>query len=317
MDFLGAKIEDAREIVKRGIREFDPIIILAGFTSGSDSLTLLHLLMDFRISFHPVFCNPGIGVVEQWQYIRDYCKKQQLTLIEQTPVYKTYKQMVVHNGFPGPSIHTIMYSNLKQKSFQHLNRFYFNRAMIMSGVRLSESERRKINIDTAIYSDDKTKLRWVSPLINWTDDDKAEYLEHKRIELSPVSKCMGMSCECLCGSYAKKGELAKLQTHYPATAKGIIDLQNILFDLGFTWGWEDVPPTGRAYYETMERIYPGFFEIQLLKKEKKELDQGILNLFSPLCHKCETSYLLDRSKDDYLNEKNTKNVNINPTEPIQ
>src|SRR5690606_5966951 len=109
------------------------------------------------------------------------------------------------------------------------------RTMVVSGVRVSESERRKINITSECQTVDS--INWVSPLMNWDEDDKEEFLEENNVELSPVSRCTGHSYECLCGAFARKGELAHLKEFYPGTAKVIEELQNILYQIGFTWGW--------------------------------------------------------------------------------
>lgn len=283
MDFLGSKIDDAKRIIKSA----GSGVVLAGFTGGSDSLVLVHLLSELKIPFRPFFCNTGIGVFEQWEFIRQYCKDNQWDLIEQNVVYRTYKQMVLLNGFPGPAMHRIMYQNLKEKSIVFINNQHNKKALILTGVRLSESERRKINITDEVQTNNKLGITWVSPIMNWDDDDKNEYLEERKIKKSTVSECLGLSGECLCGAYAKKGELQKLKEFYPATYKVIADLEETLFKIGYTWGWEDKPPGEKETNNVMEKIFPGFKEIKKTKREIKELSEGKPNLFMPMCQRCE------------------------------
>lgn len=282
MDFLGEKIEDFKEILNGAIQKYNPSKVLVGFTGGSDSLTLLHLMIESGVPFQPFFCNTGIGIHEQWEFIREYCKLLNLSLIEQHVVYKTYKQMVIQNGFPGPAMHTIMYRNLKEKSIRHINNYFNKDTIIVSGVRVSESQRRKINVSKPFQVIDG--IRWVSPIMNWDEDDKDEFLEDRQIDKSPVSKCFGMSGECLCGAYAIPGEKQKLKgCGFVRACNQITELERILSEIGFTWGWDDPLPKGKEYDNIMNSIYPGLNEIKLLKKAADNPQQ---DLFMPMCHKC-------------------------------
>jgi 3'-phosphoadenosine 5'-phosphosulfate sulfotransferase (PAPS reductase)/FAD synthetase len=296
MDFLGKKIEDFNSILQGGLSKYKPSKILVGFTGGSDSLTLIHLMIESGVPFQPFFCNVGIGIESQWDFIRSYCQKQNLSLIEQQVVYKTYKQMVIQNGFPGPAQHTIMYRNLKEKSIRFINDYFNRDVLVVSGVRISESEKRKINVSKPIQVIDG--IKWASPMMNWDEDDKDEYLEDRKIDKSPVSKCFGMSGECLCGAYASKGEKHKLKDcGFNKEAEDIERLENLLFSIGFTWGWDDPVPEGREYAEVMERIFPGWTALKSHTKAVKKLkDKGQQDLFMPMCHKCEVNFKIKQQR---------------------
>lgn len=281
------KESDFTRILNIGIERFKPKILLVGFTGGSDSLTILHLMIKSGLPFRPFFCNTGIGIKEQWQFVRDYSSKMGLELIEQTPVYKTYKQMILANGFPGASSHIFMYSNLKEKSMKYINDAFDKDAMFITGVRISESERRKINISSEVQYHPKQGIKWCNPIMNWDDDDKEEFLDINGIERSPVSELIGFSGECLCGAYAKPKELEKIKMYFPETAEEIESLEKTLKQIGFTWGWNDQPPKGTEYDRIMEEIFPGFGLLKQLKRQKKE------GLISPLCYKCEHNYNLE------------------------
>lgn len=287
MDFLGSKIDDFDKILRAALLKFKPKKVLVGFTGGSDSLTLLHLMIKSGVQFQPFFCNTGIGINEQWDFIRDYCKKQNLSLIEQNVVYKTYKQMVIVNGFPGGAQHTTMFRNLKEKSIRFINEYFNQNTIFISGVRVSESEKRKINVSSPIQVIDK--IRWVSPMMNWDDDDKDEFLESNGIEKSPVSKCFGMSGECACGAYSEKGEKQKIKDcGFNRLYEQITEIETTLFKIGFTWGWDDPVPEGKEYVAVMEKIFPGWTELKSHSKAVKKMKKkGAQDLFIPMCHKCE------------------------------
>lgn len=296
MDFLGKKIEDFNLILQQGISKYNPSKILVGFTGGSDSLTLLHLMKESGVPFQPFFCNVGIGIHEQWEFIREYCKAQDLQLIEQGVVYKTYKQMVIQNGFPGAAMHTLMYRNLKEKSIRFINNHFNKDAIVISGVRVSESQRRKINVSKPIQVIDG--IKWVSPMMNWDEDDKDEFLDDRKIEKSPVSKCFGMSGECMCGAYNVKGEKQKLKDcGYLSTYNQIVELEKVLFELGFTWGWDDPVPEGKELSKVMENIFPGWAALTAQKRAMELFEKkGQPDLFMPMCHKCEVNYKISQDK---------------------
>lgn len=293
---MNLKIQDAKRIMDMAIDKYKPETILVGFTGGSDSLTLLHLMMELGYPFKPFFCNTGIGIEEQWEFIRSHCAKYNLGLIEQKPTYKLYKQIIIQNGFPGPSMHKIIFNDLKMKSITAISKYYDSKTIIVTGVRLSESERRKINISSEIQKQDGQI--WVAPMMNWDDDDKDEYLETRKIERSPVSAKLGMSFECGCGAYATKGELEKVRYFYPNFAKVIDGLQDTLFKIGFTWGWDDPIPELSEYYDVMESIYPGYKEMKLFKQVAKKVTgkKKQTDLFLPMCHRCEHNYNIKMAK---------------------
>jgi 3'-phosphoadenosine 5'-phosphosulfate sulfotransferase (PAPS reductase)/FAD synthetase len=292
---MNLKIEDAKRIMDSAIDQYKPETILVGFTGGSDSLTLLHLMNELGYNFIPFFCNTGIGVEEQWEFIRTHCAKHNFKLFEQKPTYKLYKQIIIQNGFPGPSMHNVIFNDLKMKSITAISKYYDNKTIIVTGVRLTESERRKINITSEIQKKDGQV--WVAPIMNWDDDDKDEYMETREIERSPVSQNLGMSFECGCGAYAVKGELEKIRYFYPNFARVIDGLQDTLFRIGFTWGWDDPIPDLAEYYDVMERIYPGYKEMKLYKQVSRHtIKKQQTDLFMPMCHRCEHNYNLKMQK---------------------
>jgi len=86
---------------------------------------------------------------------------------------------------------------------------------------------------------------WIAPILHWTDDDKALYMERYQLVRNQVVIDICMSCECLCGAFAKEGELTALRYHYPETAKMIEDLQVEASDAGVHAAWGTRPPGKR------------------------------------------------------------------------
>lgn len=119
--------------------------------------------------------------------------------------------------------------------------FAGERVMYISGVRSQESQRR---MGTTVPQKIDGRRVWVAPCHDWSQQDCADAREITGLRQNPVCELIGMSGECLCGAFAKPGELEILRgwplTH-PCYVR-IMDLQQQVFAAGFTWGWGERPP---------------------------------------------------------------------------
>lgn len=95
--------------------------------------------------------------------------------------------------------------------------------------------------------------------------------------------------------YVRRGELEKIQEHFPETANQIMELQETLFKIGFTWGWNDIPPKGKEYEEVMNKIFPGFSDLKAAKRQK-----SIDTAFNPICHKCQHGHELNFVRETFI-----------------
>lgn len=232
-----------------------PAFIL--FSGGNDSLVLLHWAIR-NIEFDAVVhLDTGIGVPESQQFVRETCKAWGVKLLiysakENTKADGTldpmvYDDLVLEHGFPGPSAHFIMFSKLKQRSLERLKRDYAPRSEIVyiTGVRQDESARRKISVKGEY--DKRGRTIWRNPLWDWTNESMDSYRRENELPTNPVSAKLGLSGECLCGAYAKPGELDRIAKHYPEVAQRIKALERRFTEqcalVGMpSWGWEGKPP---------------------------------------------------------------------------
>lgn len=76
----------------------------------------------------------------------------------------------------------------------------------------------------------------------WSHEDCGHAREFAGIPRNPVSERLGKSGECLCGAYAKPGDLAEIEFWYPETAARIRSLETKAHAAGFPWGWEESAP---------------------------------------------------------------------------
>ncbi len=78
---------------------------------------------------------------------------------------------------------------------------------------------------------------WVAPLLNWSHEDKHAYLDAHLLPRNPVVEKLCMSGECLCGAFARKGELDEIAFWYPETAARIRALEVRAAEAGVPCRW--------------------------------------------------------------------------------
>lgn len=242
---LDTKIAQSMEIMDAAVREHKPSHMFGLFSSGNDSHCSTHLA-----SRHPAFTrafmvDTTIGVEESREHARQIAMERQWQLLEYRPPVD-YRTIVLKHGFPGPGAHRFMYSLLKERCVDRLVREHKtrhrDRIALITGVRLSESVRRMGHVEP--IKRDGCQL-WIAPILEWTDEDKNEYMRREGLRRNPVTERICMSGECLCGAFAKKEELVDLDLNYPATAKMIRDLQVEAEAAGVHAKWGTRPPGKR------------------------------------------------------------------------
>ncbi len=244
-----ALLWDSALIYDRGIEKLvyqdnrDIVAVCALFSGGNDSTTLLHLFKD-SIDY-AVHINTGIGIEQTREYVRDTCKKWKIPLIEQSPpIGSTYEELVIDQGFPGPAMHYKMYQRLKERGLDKVRSLLVEnprkeRVVFLAGRRREESKRRML----APEQGRKGSTVWISPLVNWTKLDLNEYRRRNPgIPRNEVSDNIHMSGECLCGAFAKPGELDEIGFWYPEMKTYINNLESRVFRAGHSiekckWGW--------------------------------------------------------------------------------
>lgn len=240
-----SRIEDA-------IREHRPSAIFGLFSGGHDSLTCTHiasLVPGFTAAVH---INTGIGVNQTRDFVRETAKCQGWRLLEYkaaenvkadgTPDPQDYRAIVLKHGFPGPGQHFMMYSKLKERQLRRVVRDHKktrnDRIMFIAGCRNQESERRMRNTKPV---DRQGSVIWVNPIHDFSKHDCHSVMAYACLRRSPVVDLIHKSGECLCGSFAKPGELAELKCWFPDTAKEIETLQQEV-KAQHGWGWGERPP---------------------------------------------------------------------------
>lgn len=198
--------------------------VVALFSGGNDSTVLTHIFRD--VATHTGHANTTIGIEQTRQFVRDTSALWGLPLIEKVaPV--TYRDLVLERGFPGPAMHFKMFQRLKERALRMMRAELVKdgrseRVVFIAGRRRSESDRRQnVPIDERVGS-----VIWVSPLAFWTKLDLETYRSmHPSIPRNDVSDVLHMSGECLCGAFARPGELDEIGYWFPEVRDEIVALE--------------------------------------------------------------------------------------------
>ncbi|MEH3033345.1 MAG: phosphoadenosine phosphosulfate reductase family protein [Aeromicrobium erythreum] len=229
--------------------------IVTLFSGGNDSTVLAHLMRPW--STHAAHANTGIGIEATRQFVRDTCATWDLPLLERAAPRPedSYEAHVLAHGFPGPGMHARIYQRLKERALEQVRRElvtngYRERVVYLAGRRRSESERRS----SIPAVERKDSVVWVSPLVDWTALDMTTYrlmhAESDPVPLNEVPQRIHMSGECLCGCFAKPGEIDELAFWFPETVAYIRDLEARIADLDIPehrkrWGWSAYPEAAK------------------------------------------------------------------------
>jgi phosphoadenosine phosphosulfate reductase len=145
-----------------------------------------------------------------------------------------YEKLVRKMGFPGPSMHWIMYLALKHKPIKNFVEYFHDEddeVAFVSGVRQKESDRRAENMSDDGLSENWGECTVVSPIAEWSESDVTTYRQDRNLPSNPVSDILGMSGECLCGAFGSRDEFEELKKWgFSDTAKQIEQLEMELFN---------------------------------------------------------------------------------------
>lgn len=270
------KLAASHAIIDEAIELYKPIAVVGLFSGGHDSLTACHVASQHTAFTTCLHIDTGIGVPETQQFVIDTCDRQGWPLKvyraaeykrgDGTPDPQIYEELIKAHGFPGPPHHYKMYCRLKERplvQFIRETKVGHKRSdciLFISGCRSAESERRMGNVERIQKESSKV---WSAVIHDWDKADCNRYLADHKIPRNPVVDRLCKSGECLCGAFAKKGELLELAAEYPKVAQRIRNLEREVWG-DFPWGWEGRQP---KWYEQKRAGYQ-FFEFF------DELDDG-------------------------------------------
>jgi len=96
---LPAKLERAREVIRRHLVEFPPERVYVSWSGGKDSTLVLWLVMEQHPKVKAVFVNTGVEFPETVRFVRDFASRFGVNLVELRPK-ATFWEVVERYGFP-------------------------------------------------------------------------------------------------------------------------------------------------------------------------------------------------------------------------
>lgn len=260
---------DARNLLDQTVAQLHPRYVIALFSGGGDSTVSTHLAAQHPDFSFALKIDTGIGVEQTNQYVRDMCATWGVELREYaavnytradgTPDPQVYRELVLRWGFPGPAGHNLMFQRLKERALRQclrdLNMKRGEVALLVSGCRAAESVRRMANTEPLQHWEGR---KWfVAPIWKFSAQDTRQYMRDHNITPNPVAALIHKSGECLCGAFAKSGELAELEVWFPNVASEIRAIEAEARAAGFPWGWEDSPPKWFTRHRNGQAFLPG------------------------------------------------------------
>lgn len=238
-DEVDVAVATARGLVQQAKDQYATVKTFCLFSGGNDSATLLHIVKDLIDA--AVHIDTGIGIPQTLDFVRNCTQGMGVPLIVEHTPPERYKELVLaYGGFPGPAMHWLFYRQLKERRLDDLKRREIGRRgkdklLLLSGMRLSESQRRKLYISKtgpihpAAHS---PRLIFCSAIQHFTPELLMAYRAYNEVPRSPVADLLHMSGECLCGVYAHPGELKEIELWFPEVAARIRALEECVHQAG-------------------------------------------------------------------------------------
>ncbi len=205
--------------------------VYAMLSGGDDSLTCALITTQAKLFRACVHLDTGIGIPETREYVRELCRQQgwPLKIYRAADQGQHYVEHCRAYGFPGPGQHWRMYTRLKERPLRAFVREHkqhrLDRLLLSTGARSQESQRRMGHVQPERR--DGVKV-WLNPIHDWSKSDCHVYIASRGVARNPVVELLHMSGECLCGAFAKPGELKEIALWYPHVAAEIRNIEGEL-----------------------------------------------------------------------------------------
>jgi 3'-phosphoadenosine 5'-phosphosulfate sulfotransferase (PAPS reductase)/FAD synthetase len=251
------------------------------FSCGDDSLALTHYAFENDLVDVAIHLDTGSSIPANIDYVREVCRENcwPLILISSPMPFDTF---AMRYGFPGASCHTMAYHAFKGRQLGYINTQTDGSLKFLSGVRTDESDRRMKNITAEVqYADDTNNFDgwWVSPMMDWSDDQIATYREEHDLRRNPVAEKIHRSGDCSCLAYGHRDEeLILLQSEYPDFAEWLLNVENRVAEYrGRVFHLEDAyPEVADAVQEIRTDTRPYPMRLSVLKDHYPDVYDDIV-----------------------------------------
>ena len=200
---------------------------------------MAHLLDSRRELEGCLAIDTGVSIDGWLDFVKEETAHQGWLLkIIRTP--ESYEDLVRLYGFPGPKLHRVMWSALKERALRIFAKEHPS-AVLASGVRKHESAKRFRSVKAGGTF---AGLQVVQPIADWRTPKVWAYLEAHGGRRAPAYEHLGISGDCGCGANSTRTERIALPSAAPVFARRIGDLEAELSSIPkhagkkrARWGW--------------------------------------------------------------------------------
>lgn len=224
---LDWKIDVSHRLLANGHAAVEPSRVFALVSGGYDSLSAMVVALHSDVDVDGVVhANTGIGIERTRAFVREQCAAFDVPYIEglNRTEGERWEDMVREYGFHSPETHVYAYRNLKERVIEGVVRAFDGDILFVSGARVDESLRRMENIGGRPLNNRKRDY-YVNAILHWTGADTRRYKNRHGIPDNEVRELLGISGECLCGSFANRKELDMIRRYFPEVAERIANLE--------------------------------------------------------------------------------------------
>lgn len=202
-------------------------------SGGKDStLTAYEMHMEGRLA-GCIYIDTSIGLAETKDYVVKVCARYGWKLYV-TQGYRTYEQYVRKAGFPHYQQHNMVMHVLKadaiKRAISRIKQETGEIPLLFSGVRIRESRNRSkwVKARGKLFNAEVE-----NPIANLSDGEVWRRIKEYDIPLNPSYETIGISGDCLCGSFSTLPEKQLLRLYYPYMAEEISRLESVA--AGSSW----------------------------------------------------------------------------------
>lgn len=177
--FLDEKIAKSLEIIKAALKIYPKIGV--GFSGGTDSVVLLHLILKIQPSIPVIFVDTQHEFQKTYKYIENFKNKYRLNYYRVKADQNKFEEFKKKFGLKTPMFTEVCCNYHKiEPMMKAINDFGFDAFFV--GLRGVEHEERA---KETLFSPRETHIR-VHPLLFWRKEDILEYVKRNRIECNPI-----------------------------------------------------------------------------------------------------------------------------------
>jgi 3'-phosphoadenosine 5'-phosphosulfate sulfotransferase (PAPS reductase)/FAD synthetase len=194
------------------------------FSGGTDSLCLVARMQRLaetakrRITAIHADTTAGLPGVEK--YVRRVCAQLGVELVLVRP-HRDFFETAKKWGIPSPRSRWCC-ETLKVAPMRRYLNSVDGPKIVFDGIRAAESRMRATY--TPVWYHPAFKCLSVSPILYWSDEQIMRYIRRHKLPRSPAAK-LGMSAECWCGAYQRRGDFEALLSIHPAIFERLVEVE--------------------------------------------------------------------------------------------